>query len=422
MLEAFRVGPVITAKGQATLFAAALPTGVITSIAASAAQALAELRLQAGAAATRLVCEPALAAAGRPLGFQPAALSTDAMEVRSTLTTMLALGLRAEPAIIAMVPRLIDVGVKFHAAAPWQLVAPETPIEITLDRLGTTRRCVASVFRVASGEAGIALHDSADVHASAVAAAYEGTAQVASVQAVTLGTDPAFVADAVHASHGARLAVLPTTGNGPRQPPITPLMVCDLTAVMFAVTQLAPGRPTADVTLELTADEVWRCSARLPAGHAVAPPPPPPWTTQPPPARPHVPSVRITTPVLPVTDLPAAIAALRVLGFEIREAVTGTAQLPTASVFWPGLMLELVHVPGSRGGACHVVVDALEPLVNDWRARGVEVKLVERAGERIALLELPGELVLTVADQVPAGYQPPRAPRRARPRAPKARS
>ncbi len=422
MLEAFRVGPVFTAKGQATLFAAALPTGVLTSVAASAAQALAELRRQAGAAATRLVCEPALAAAGRPLGFKSAALSPDALEVRSTLTTMLALGLRAEPAIIAMVPRLIDVGVKFHAAAPWTLTTPEAPLEITLERLGTTRRCVASVYRVASGEACIALHDSAAAHSAAVAAAYEGTAQVASVQAVTFGTDPDFVADAVHASHGTRLAVLPTTGNGPRQPPITPLMVCDLTAVMFAVTQLAPGRPTADVTLELTADEVWRCSARLPAGHAVAPPPPPPWTTQPPPARPHVPSVRITTPVLPVTDLPAAIAALRVLGFEIREAVTGTAQLPTASVFWPGLMLELVHVPGSRGGACHVVVDALEPLVKDWRARGVEVKLVERAGERIALLELPGELVLTVADQVPAGYQPPRAPRRARPRAPKARS
>ena len=157
MLEAFRVGPVVTAKGQATLFAASLSTGVITSIAASAAQALAELRRQAGAAASRLVCEPALAAAGRPLGFQPAALSPDALEVRATLATMLALGPRAEPAIIAMVPRLIDVGVKFHAAAPWRLVAPETPIEITLERLGTTRRCVASVFRVASGEACLAL-------------------------------------------------------------------------------------------------------------------------------------------------------------------------------------------------------------------------------------------------------------------------
>ena len=94
--------------------------------------------------------------------------------------------------------------------------------------------------------------------------------------------------------------------------------------------------------------------------------------------------MRITTPVLPVTDLPAAIAALRVLGFEVIEAITGTAQLPTASVFWPGLMIELIHVPGSRGGACHIVVDALEPLVNDGRARGVELKLMAQAGEHIS--------------------------------------
>lgn len=413
MFEAFRVGPVPTSDGNFTLYMGCSPAGAVSAIAADDRAGLAELRKSAPAGAA--TCEPGLAAAGEKLGFRAAALSEAAKEARATFATMLHLTGAVEPGVVGQIPQTIEVVQRFLRARPWQLARPEVPIELTIVLGGRERRLVASVLGADGLEHGLALHDSADALARFVELA-EGdrTDELAKLAftSLTVGIEPAWVADAVQAAYGDPIAVIPIAAGpgGPR--PVTPEELTTLAAAMFAVSKLTPGRLTADVTVEVKGGGQCRATARIADPSAVTAPPPPAWAAEPEPWSGPVPTAILTVPVLPVSDLAATVAGLRALGFTVTE----NAELPTATASWPGLVIELAHAPSAPGSGCHVVVEEIDTLVAAWKRIGVEVSVVEHGGERLAHVEVPGGLTLSLGTRLPPAYQPLGRPRRKAPR------
>lgn len=403
MFEAFRVGPVETGDGNFTLYMACTPAGAVSAIAANDRAGLAELRKRAPAGAA--TCEPGLAAAGEKLGFRAAALSDEAKHTRATFATMLHLAGAVEPGVVGQIPQTIEVMQRFLRARPWQLARPEVPIELTIVLGGRERRLVASVLGADGLEHGLALHESADALARFVELAERerpDELQELAFTSLTTNPGPAWVADAVQAAYGDPIVVVPIAGGPGRPRPVTPEELTTLAAAMFAVSRLAPGRLTADVTVEVEGGGQCRATARIADGDAVTAPTLPAWTTKPARWSGPVPTAILTVPLLPVADLAATVVGLRALGFTVTEA----AELPTATASWPGLVMELVHAPSTPGSGCHVVVEELDALVAAWRQLGVEVAVVDHGGERMAHVEVPGGLTLTLGTRLPPAYQP----------------
>jgi len=403
MFEAFRVGPVVTDVGTFSLYVGCSPAGTVSAIAPDDRSGLAELRKQAPAGIVS--CEPALAKAGAALGYRSAVLSAEAKEARATFATMLMLGKTAEPRIIQQIPQTIEVAQRFLAAGPWQLVRPDVPIEVTIVLGGRERRLVASVLGADGIEHGIALHESAEALARFVAAAEANRLDDLPRQPIwslTIDPEPAWVAETVKAAYGAALVIVPAATGPTGHRVVTADDLAMLGAAMFAVSKLGPGRLTSDVTLDMTDGSQCRATARVADGGAVSARPVPAWARRPLVMDGSVPAALLTIPVLTVTDLAAAAAGMRGLGFEVIEHPGH----PTASATWPGLVLELALAPALPGGACHIIVEAIDTLVAVWRSLGVDVRLVERGDERIAHIQVPGGLDLTFGDQLPAGFRP----------------
>ncbi len=236
------------------------------------------------------------------------------------------------------------------------------------------------------------------------------------MRSLTVGPEPAWVADAVKEAFGDPIVVIPTA-SGERLRAITSDDLNDLVAAMFAITKLGPGRLTADVTIEVEGGGVCRATARIADRDAVTSPPLPDWAKRSMRLTGDVPSVLLTVPVLPVPDLGAVVAGLRALGF----AVTESSEPRTATATWPGMAIELVHAPSTRGTGCHIIVEAIDALLAVWQRSGIDVRIVEHGGDRIAFIEVPGGLNLTFGDRLPAGYEPAKK-RRNRQGATKARS
>jgi hypothetical protein len=413
MFEAFRVGPVETSDGDFTLYMACSAAGAVSAIAPDDRAGLAELRKQAPAGA--VTCEPGLAAAGAQLGFRAAALSDEAKLTRATFATMLHLGRVVEPRVMAQLPQTIEVAQRFLRARPWQLVRPEVPIELTIELGGRERRRVASVLGADGIEHGLALHEHADALARFVELVEDDRRdelQEMSFTSLTLDPGPAWVADAVTAAYGDPIVLVPVATGADGLRVVTSEDLTTLAAAMFAVSKLAPGRLTAEVTVEVEGGGRCRATARIADRDAVSAPPLPAWATRPVRMSGPVPAAVLTVPILPVADLAAAAAGLRALGFTVTESVDP----PSATATWPGLAIELVHVPAAPGGCCHIIVEAIDPLVAAWKDLGVEVHVVEHGGERVAYVEVPGGLSLTFGTRLPAAYRPPAGPRRRSPR------
>jgi hypothetical protein len=413
MFEAFRVGPIETSDGSATLYAACSPAGAVSAIAADDRAGLAELRKRAPSGIA--TCEPGLAAAGAQLGFRAAALSDEAKLARATFATMIHLGGSVEPGVVTQVPQTIEVAQRFLRAGPWQLLRPEVPIELTIALGGRERRLVASVLGADGSQHGLALHESASDLARFVELAERerpDEMRKVSFTSLTIALEPAWVADAVKAAYGNPVVIVPvaTGAGGPRA--VTPEDLTTLAAAMFAVSKLAPGRLTADVTVEVEGGGECRATARIADRDAVSAMLLPAWATQPARWSGPFPTVVLTVPILPVTDLAAAAAGLRVLGFTVTEY----AEPPTATAIWPGLVIELVRVPSTPGSGCHVVVEEIDTLVAGWKHIGVDVRVIEHGGERLAHVEVPGELTLTFGTRLPPAYRPSARPRRRAPR------
>lgn len=414
MLEAFRVGPVETNEGTLTLYAACTPRGVVSALANDARTALVELRKHAPRADA--TCEPALADAGRPLGYRPAPLSAPARDARAVTASALWLGPTADPRIGSQLSQTLDAASRFMRERPWQHLRPEVPVAVTITLRGREHRLVVSVLGADGIEHGVALHADAEALRRFVdLVEHDRTDELRRLAArsLTIDREPTWVADTVEAAFGERMVVVPivTDGQGPSR--VTPDELSLLTAAMFAVTKLGPGRFTADVTLELGDGDTCRATAAVQDRAAVTAAPLPAWALKPIRLAGDVPTVLLTVPVLPVFDARAAMAGLRALGFEAEPADNPRI----VAVRFPGLAMELVETPGTQGAGCHTVVASLPGLIAAWQAAGVPVQIVEQAGEQVALVEVPGGLNLTVADQLPHRYQPPRRRRVPRRRA-----
>jgi hypothetical protein len=292
------------------------------------------------------------------------------------------------------------------------------PIELTIALGGRERRLVASVLGADGIEHGLALHESADALARFVELAEDDRLdelEGMSVTSLTIDSEPAWVADAVKAAYGDPIVIAPAAA-GPGGPcAVTSEELTTLGAAMFAVSKLGPGRLTADVTVEAEGGRPCRAIARIADRGAVSAPALPAWATRPLRMSGPVPAAILAVPVVPVVpvaDLAAAAAGLRALGFTVTESV----EPPTATATWPGLMIELVRAPSTPGGGCHIVVEAIDPLVAVWQSLGVDVRVMEHGGERVAYVEVPGGLSLTFGDRLPTGFQAPVKPRRRSPR------
>lgn len=415
MFEAFRVGPVETGDGNFTLYMACSPAGAVSAIAADDRSGLAELREHAPAGV--VTCEPALAAAGAQLGFRAAALSDEAKLARATFATMLHLGGNVEPRVMGQIAQTLEVAQRFLRARPWQLVRPEVPIELTIALGGRERRLVASVLGADGVEHGIALHESAEALARFVELAERERPEELrkmSFTSFTMDIEPAWVADAVKAAYGDPIVIFPVANGARGRRAVTSEDLTTLAAAMFAVSKLALGRLTADVTVEIEDGGQCRATARVADRDAVSAPPLPAWAKQPTRWGGPVPAAILTVPVVPVADLAATAACLRALGFTVTDSVE--AGIAAARATWPGLMIELVQALPAAGGACHIVVEEIDTLVAVWKHIGVDVHMVEHGGERVAYVEVPGGLRLTLGTRLPAGYQPPSRPGRKAPR------
>lgn len=413
MLEAFRVGPVATSDGDFTLYMACSPAGVVSAIAPDDRAGLAELRARAPAGPA--TCEPELAAAGAQLGFRAAALSDGAKLTRAIFATMLHLGRSVEPRLMDQIRQTIEIAQRFLRARPWQLVRPEVPIELTIALGGRERRLVASVLGAEGLEHGLALHESADELARFVEHAGRDRPdelRELSFTSLTIDPRPAWVADAVKAVFGDPIVVVPvaTGPGGPRI--VTPEDLSTLAAAMFAVSKLGPGCLIADVTVGVEGGGQCRATARIADPGAVSAPPLPAWATPPIRMTGAVPAALLTVPILPVSDLAAAAAGLRALGFNVTES----AELPTMTASWPGLVIELAYAPQGPGGCCHIVVEAIDALVAVWNDLGIDVRVLDHVGERVAHVEVPGGLTLLFGTRLPAAYRPRVKPRRSSPR------
>jgi hypothetical protein len=328
---------------------------------------------------------------------------------------MLHLGDAIEPRVMAQIPQTIEIAQRFLRARPWQLVVPEVPIELTIALGGRERRLVASVLGADGIEHGLALHESAEALARFVQLAEEDRRDELmemSFTSLTIDPEPAWVADAVKAAFGDPVVVVPVANSAGDLRAVTSEELTVLAAAMFAVSKLAPGRLTADVTVEIEGGGQCRATARIAEREAVRVAPLPAWTKRPFQWNGQAPVAVLTVPVLPVADLGAAAAGLRALGFTVTES----AEPQSASASWPGLVIELAHAPSAPGGCCHIVVEEIDSLVDVWKKLGVDVHVHDLGGQRVAHIEVPGGLSLTFGTRLPAAYQPLAKPRRRAPR------
>src|SRR6266545_1681 len=104
-------------------------------------------------------CEPALAEAARPFGFEPAPLPKAALLPRATLAYGLALGPMAGRPKLDILIRFLEACAAFWSARPWELLGSDDPVPVALTEKGRTRKAEASVMGAAGQEFGVALYD-----------------------------------------------------------------------------------------------------------------------------------------------------------------------------------------------------------------------------------------------------------------------
>lgn len=110
-------------------------------------------------AGQQLRCEPALAEAGRPVGFEPAELPEAALLPRATLAYGLALGPAAGRPDMDVLVRFLEACARFWASRPWELIESDEAVPVAVVEGGRARAGEASVMGAGGEEFGAALYD-----------------------------------------------------------------------------------------------------------------------------------------------------------------------------------------------------------------------------------------------------------------------
>jgi hypothetical protein len=202
-----------------------------------------------------LRCEPALAEAARPFGFEPAPLPEAALLPRATLAYGLALGPMAGRPQLDVLIRFLEACAAFWSARPWELFGSDDPVPVALTERGRTRKAEASVMGAAGQEFGVALYDEPGairrVAALVTAGRMKETRDVSAL-AVTFDEEPAWAATALDAAFGLPRLPVPIRVRRGKGGPATTEELLDAAALLVAVAELASpdDAEDAEVTVE----------------------------------------------------------------------------------------------------------------------------------------------------------------------------
>src|SRR6266540_2658784 len=242
MLHVFRLGPLEVGGRNSYAYCGldadgALIPPEITHTDAKGLRALAKRY-----AGQPLRCEPDLAEAARPFGFEPAPLPETALLPRATLAYGLALGPMAGRPKMDVLVRFLEACAAFWNARPWELMESGEPIPVTLTEKGRTRHAEASVMGAGGQEFGVALYDEPGSIQRVSALMAEGRMKETrhvSALAVTFDEEPAWAATALDAAFGLPRLPVPIRVRKGKGGPATTEELLDAAALLEAVAELA---------------------------------------------------------------------------------------------------------------------------------------------------------------------------------------
>ncbi len=255
MVHVFRLGPLEVGGRKAYAYCGldadgALIPPEITHTDAKGLGALAKRH-----AGQPIRCEPALAEAARPFGFEPVPLPEAALLPRATLVYGLALGPMAGRPQLDVLIRFLEACAAFWSAGPWELFGSDDPVPVALTERGRTRKAEASVMSAAGQEFGVALYDepgSIRRVAALVNAGRMKETRGVSALAVTFDEEPAWAATALDAAFGLPRLPVPIRVRKGKGGPATTEELLDAAALLEAVAELSgpDDAEHAEVTVE----------------------------------------------------------------------------------------------------------------------------------------------------------------------------
>lgn len=242
MLHVFRLGPFPVGDKDAYAYGSLDEHGglVPPAVAHSDEEGLREL---ARGHAGPLRCEPALAHAGAPLGFEPAPLPRAALEPRAVLAFgLVAAGGWRQPPPLPVLLRFFEACAAYWRARPWDAFDSDDPLRAEIDGGGARRLRELSVLGAAGENYGLALYAEPGAVARVVAAVNRGDRRAAmrcDCTTVLLEPEPAWAASAFEdAFRFPRLPLLLGV-RGAKEAAPTADEVLALTAALEATAALA---------------------------------------------------------------------------------------------------------------------------------------------------------------------------------------
>jgi hypothetical protein len=158
MVHVFRLGPITLDRRPTFVYAAVDEEGTTRSeTARTDAQGL--RKLADAAQGQPLRCEPSLAKAGKPFGFESAPLPEAILFVRAALAYGLALGPKSgnpDPDVLGCFLKACGA---FWRGRAWNVFDPEDWFPVTISVGGSSRACELAVLGSGGEEFGVALYD-----------------------------------------------------------------------------------------------------------------------------------------------------------------------------------------------------------------------------------------------------------------------
>src|SRR6266568_1172780 len=255
MVHVFRLGPLEVGGRKAYAYCGLDPDGglIPPEITHTDAKGLGALAKRY--AGQPLRCEPDLAEAARPFGFEPAPHPETALLPRATLAYGLALGPMAGRPELDVLTRFLEACAAFWTARPWELLGSDDPLPVALTERGRTRKAEASVMGAAGQEFGVALYDepgSIRRVAALVTAGRMKETRGVSALAVTFDEEPAWAATALDGAFGLPRLPVPIRVRKGKGGPATTEELLDAAALLEAVAELSgpDDAEHAEVTVE----------------------------------------------------------------------------------------------------------------------------------------------------------------------------